>query len=145
MDEGGERKIHLKPANHSDRIIHWAGYPSWRRFSWLYLMAALMTWRAWLFWRFGLPGWKGWAVGAIFLLGTAAIIRHWAHYEIGPAHLAVRNGYTGHEIGMVKLIEVDRVEIRKVLSRHSWVLGRCLLYRMDNLSFDFVVYAIRKE
>ena len=55
----------------------------------------------------------GWAVGAILLLGTAAIIRHWAHYEIGPAHLAVRNGYTGHEIGMVKLIEVDQVEIRQ--------------------------------
>ncbi|MCS6302694.1 MAG: PH domain-containing protein [Nitrospira sp.] len=113
MDEGGERKIHLKPANHSDRIIHWAGYPSWRQFSWLYLMAALVTWRAWLFGRFGLSGWMGWAVGALLLLGTAAIIRYWAHYEIGPAHLVVRNGYTGHEIGRVKLIEVDRVEIRQ--------------------------------
>ena len=55
----------------------------------------------------------GWAVGAILLLGTAAIIRHWAHYEIGPAHLIVRNGYTGHEIGRVTLTEVDRVEIRQ--------------------------------
>ena len=41
-------------------------------------------WRAWLLWRFGFWGWMGWAVGAILLLGTAAIIRHEAHYEIGP-------------------------------------------------------------
>jgi len=113
MDEGGERKIYLKPTHHSDRTVHWAGYPSWRQFSWLYLMAALVAGRAWLFWRFGLSGWMEWTVGAILLLGTAAIIRHWAHYEIGPAHLVVRNGYTGHEIGIVELIEVDRVEIRQ--------------------------------
>lgn len=93
--------------------ILWADYPSWRQFSWLYLMAGLMAGRAWLFWKFGFSGWIGWTVGAAVLLGTAAIIRCWAHYEILSTRLVVRNGYTGHEIGGVKLTEVEQVEIRQ--------------------------------
>ena len=98
---------------HSNGTVVWTGYPSWRQFSWLYLMAGLVACRAWLFWRFGFSGWIGWTVGAVVLLGIAAIIRHWAHYEIVSARLVVRNGYTGREIGMVELTEVDRVEIRQ--------------------------------
>ncbi len=93
--------------------IFWADYPSWRQFSWLYLMAGLVAWRAWLFWRFGFSGWIYWAVGSIVLFGTAAIVRHWAHYEIGPTRLAVRNGYTGHEISKVELTHIDQVELRQ--------------------------------
>lgn len=93
--------------------ILWADYPSWRQFSWLYLMAGLMAGRAWLFWKFGFSGWIGWTVGAAVLLGTAAIIRCWAHYEILSTRLVVRNGYTGHEIVGVKLTEVEQVEIRQ--------------------------------
>lgn len=93
--------------------ILWADYPSWRQFSWLYLMAGLMAGRAWLFWKFGFSGWIGWTVGAAVLLGTAAIIRRWAHYEILSTRLVVRNGYTGHEIVGVKLTEVEQVEIRQ--------------------------------
>lgn len=93
--------------------ILWADYPSWRQFSWLYLMAGLVAGRAWLFWRFGFSGWIDWTVGAIVLLGTAAIVRHWAHYEISPARLVVRNGYTGHEISTVELSAIDRAEIRQ--------------------------------
>ncbi|BFU90600.1 MAG: hypothetical protein NTAFB01_17870 [Nitrospira sp.] len=93
--------------------ILWADYPSWRQFSWLYLMAGLVAGRAWLFWRFGFSGWIDWTVGAIVLLGTAAILRHWAHYEISPARLVVRNGYTGHEISTVELSAIDRAEIRQ--------------------------------
>ncbi|MBS0183091.1 MAG: PH domain-containing protein [Nitrospira sp.] len=93
--------------------ILWADYPSWRQFSWLYLMAGLVAGRAWLFWRFGFSGWIDWTVGAIVLLGTAAILRHWAHYEISLARLAVRNGYTDHEINAVELSAIDRTEIRQ--------------------------------
>lgn len=94
-------------------FILWADYPSWRQFSWLYLMAGLVAGRAWLFWQFGFSGWTGWTVGAVVLLGIAAIIRYWAHYEILSAHLVVRNGYTGHEIVGVKLTEVEQVEVRQ--------------------------------
>lgn len=55
----------------------------------------------------------GWAIGAVVLLGIAAIIRRWAHYEILSTRLVVRNGYTRHEIGGVELTEVDHVEIRQ--------------------------------
>lgn len=99
--------------NCSDQAISWADYPSWRQFSWLYLMAGLVACRAWIFWRFELSGWIGWTIGAVVLLGIAAIIRRWAHYEILSTRLVVRNGYTGHEIGCVELTEVDQVEIRQ--------------------------------
>lgn len=108
-------------------VVLWSSYPSWRQFSWLYLMAGLVAWRALLFWRFEFSGWIGWTVGAIVLLGTAAIIRHWAHYEIGPAHLAVRNGYTGHEISTVELTEIDRVEIRQGLIASSLGIGTLVI------------------
>ncbi|MGE3979391.1 MAG: PH domain-containing protein [Nitrospira sp.] len=95
------------------KSILWADYPSWRQFSWLYLMAGLVAGRAWIFWRFWFSGWIGWMVGAVALLGTAAIIRHWAYYQIFSTRLVVRNGYTGHEIGGVELTEIDQVEIRQ--------------------------------
>jgi membrane protein YdbS with pleckstrin-like domain len=76
-------------------------------------MAALTAWRAWLFWRFGVPGWGGWAFGSLALLGIAALIRHWARYEIFPTRLVVRNGYTGHEISQVELSQIDQVKIRQ--------------------------------
>lgn len=93
--------------------VLWSEYPSWRQFSWLYLMAALTAWRAWLFWRFDVPGWGGWAFGSLALLGIAALIRHWALYEIFPTRLVVRNGYTGHEISQVELSQIDQVKIRQ--------------------------------
>lgn len=93
--------------------ILWSGYPSWRQFSWLYLMAGLVAWRGWLFWRFGFSGWIGWAVGAVVLLGVAVIIRRWGHYEILPTRLVVRNGYTGHEVRRMDFTEVEQVEIRQ--------------------------------
>lgn len=93
--------------------ILWSGYPSWRQFSWLYLMAGLVAWRGWLFWRFGFSGWIGWAVGAVVLLGTAVVIRRWGHYEILSTCLVVRNGYTGREVGRMDFSDVERVEIRQ--------------------------------
>jgi len=110
--------------------ILWADYPSWRQFSWLYLMAGLVAGRAWLFWRFGFSGWIDWTVGAIVLLGAAVIVRHWAHYEISPARLIVRNGYTGHEISGVELAEVDQVEIQQ--GRIASLLGIGTVVALSN-------------
>lgn len=93
--------------------ILWSGYPSWRQFSWLYLMAGLVAWRGWLFWRFGFSGWIGWAVGAVVLLGIAVVIRRWGHYEILSTRLVVRNGYTGREVGRMDFSDVEQVEIRQ--------------------------------
>ncbi len=93
-----------------DRLV-WQGYPSWRQFSWLYLMSALVAWRAWLFKRFELPGWEAWLVGALALLATAVVLRRWARYEITDRKLIVRNGYTGRLIAERMLTSRDRVDV----------------------------------
>ncbi|MCC2643823.1 MAG: hypothetical protein K0S45_4236 [Nitrospira sp.] len=90
-------------------VVLWSSYPSWRQFSWLYLMAALVAGRALLFWRFGFPGWSAWMAGAFVLLGTAALMRRWAHYTLTSDRLIVSNGYTGREISAVALGHVDGV------------------------------------
>lgn len=76
-------------------------------------MAALVASRALLFWRFGFPGWGAWLAGAVVLLGTAALIRRWAHYELTRNRLVLRNGYTGREIGALALAHVDDVLLRQ--------------------------------
>jgi membrane protein YdbS with pleckstrin-like domain len=93
--------------------ILWSSYPSWRQFSWLYFIAAMVAWRAFLFWRFGVLGWGAWLIGALVLLATAAIIRRWARYELTPTRLVMRNGYTGREIGAVALEHIEEVDIRQ--------------------------------
>lgn len=95
-----------------ERIV-WESYPSWRQFSWLYLISLLVAWRAVLFRRFDLPGWEAWLGGALALLVCAAILRRWAHYELTPARVIVRNGYTGREIGAIGLERIREVEIRR--------------------------------
>ena len=94
-------------------VVLWSSYPSWRQFSWLYLMAALIALRALLFWRFGFPGWSAWMAGALVLLGTAALLRRWARYELTRRRLVVRNGYTGRGIAAVALADVDDVLLRQ--------------------------------
>lgn len=95
--------------------VLWSSYPSWRQFSWLYLMAGLVACRALLFWRFGFLEWEAWLVGALVLLGTASLIRRWARYELTRKRLIVRNGYTGREIAAVALGYVDDVFLRQGL------------------------------
>ncbi len=93
--------------------VLWSAFPSWRQFSWLYLISALVAWRAWLFRRFELPGWEAWLLGAMVLVGSAALLRRWARYELTPVRLVVRNGYTGRVISQCPLEQVDRIELRQ--------------------------------
>jgi membrane protein YdbS with pleckstrin-like domain len=93
--------------------VLWSSYPSWRQFSWLYLISALVAWRALLFRRFDLPGWEAWLVGALALLIFAALLRRWARYEMTPTRLIVRNGFTGREIVQCPLSRIERVELRQ--------------------------------
>lgn len=91
--------------------VMWESYPSWRQFSWLYLISLLVAWRAVLFKRFDLPGWEAWLAGALVLLACAAILRRWAHYELTSTRIIVRNGYTGREIGAIGLERIRDVEV----------------------------------
>lgn len=93
-----------------ERVL-WSSYPSWRHFSWLYVMSALVLWRAVLFKRFDLPIWEAWLLGALVLLITAALVRRWARYEMTSRRLIVRNGYTGRMIAERSLTPSDRVEL----------------------------------
>lgn len=97
----------------ADEPVLWSGFPSWRQFSWLYLMSAAVGARAVLFRRFELPGWEAWLAGALLLLATAAVLRRWARYEMTTDRLIVRNGYTGRIIAHCSLGEVAGVELRQ--------------------------------
>jgi membrane protein YdbS with pleckstrin-like domain len=103
----------MKSDSVGNEPLVWSGYPSWRQFTWLYLISALVVWRAVLFRRFDLPGWEGWLVGALALLVTAALLRRWAHYEMTPTRVVVRNGYTGRIISQCPLNQAARVELRQ--------------------------------
>lgn len=93
--------------------VVWSSYPSWRHFSWLYLMSAAVAARGVLFRRFDMPGWEAWLLGAGLLLVTAAILRRWARYEMTPDRLLVRNGYTGRVIAQCPFSQVVNVDVRK--------------------------------
>lgn len=99
----------------SDRAepVLWSSYPSWRQFTWLYLMSAAVSLRAALFRRFEVPGWEAWLFGAALLLVIAAVLRQWARYEMTPDRLFVRNGYTGRVIAECAVSEVVRVDVRQ--------------------------------
>ena len=93
--------------------VVWSSYASWRQFTWLYLMSGAVASRAALFRRFEVPGWEAWLLGAGLLLVIAAILRHWARYELTPDRLLVRNGYTGRVIAQCAVSGVVSVEVRQ--------------------------------
>jgi hypothetical protein len=93
--------------------VVWEAFPSWAQFSWLYLLSALSALRGALFHRFGLGGWEMWIFGAGVLLACAALLRHWAHYELTRDQIMVRNGYTGREIQSILLSDVREVTLRQ--------------------------------
>lgn len=99
----------------SDRMVVWQAFPSWAQFSWLYFMSALAALRGGLFHRFGVGGWEMWVIGAVILLACAAIVRHWAHYELTSEQVQVRNGYTGRVIQSIPLSDIREVTMRQGL------------------------------
>jgi membrane protein YdbS with pleckstrin-like domain len=96
-----------------DRLVVWEAFPSWAQFSWLYFMSALAALRGGLFYRFGVGGWEMWVIGAVILLGGAAVLRRWAHYELTREQVLVRNGYTGRVIQSLPLSNIREVTMRQ--------------------------------
>jgi len=92
--------------------VVWETYPSWAQFSWLFFLSGLSALRAGLLFRFGVSGWEMWMAGAGMLIACAAALRRWAHYELTPEQITVRNGYTGREIESIALGEVREVTIQ---------------------------------
>ena len=98
-----------EPLRHERAV--WETFPSWRHFTWLYLFSALAIVRGGLLIMFGLPGASVWFIGALLLVGVAALLRRWARYAITPRRVIVRNGYTGREISVIHLDQVKDVEV----------------------------------
>lgn len=96
-----------------ERSVVWEAFPSWAKFSWLYLISALSALRATMFHGFGVGGWEMWMIGAVILLACAAVLRHWAHYELTRDEILVRNGYTGRVIQSILLSNIREVTIRQ--------------------------------
>lgn len=106
----------------------WEAFPSWAQFSWLYLLSALSALRGALFHRFGLGGWEMWMIGAGILLACAALLRHWAHYELTRDQIMVRNGYTGHVIQSILLSDVCEMTIRQGFVAQYFGIGTLVIH-----------------
>lgn len=105
----------------------WEASPSWAHFSWLYLLSAVSALRGALFFKFGIGGWEMWMLGAGILLAGAAILRHWAHYELTTDQVMVRNGYTGHEIQSIPLNEVGDVDVAQGVVADFFGIGTVII------------------
>ncbi len=110
----------------------WKSYPSWRQFSWLYFFCVWTAFRGVLFIRSGIHGWELWIVGAGLLLGTAALLRYWAHYVLTSRQVIIQNGYSGTimnriDIQNVKVIEVTQGPLARFLG-----IGTVLIRGMES-------------
>jgi membrane protein YdbS with pleckstrin-like domain len=110
----------------------WEGFPSWAQFAWLYLLSAVSALRGGLFFKFGVEGWEMWILGAGLLLVCAAILRHWAHYEISQGQITVRNGYTRHEIQSIPLSDVGDVEVQQGRVADFFEIGTVVVHPRSN-------------
>jgi membrane protein YdbS with pleckstrin-like domain len=111
-----------------ERPVVWEAFPSWAQFSWLYLLSAISALRAALFHRFGVGGWEMWVIGAGILLACAALLRHWAHYELTRDQIMVRNGYTGHEIQSILLSDIRKVTVRQGFAARFFGIGTLVIH-----------------
>ena len=111
-----------------DQKLRWEAYASWAHFSWLYLLSAVTALRSALFFKLGVEGWETWIMGAGILLACAAILRHWAHYELTGDQVMVRNGYTGREIQSIPLSDVGHVDIQQGIVADFFGIGTVLVH-----------------
>ena len=108
----------------------WSAYPSWRQFTWLYLLSIMSGLRGWLFLWFGVIGGEVWIAGAAILLVCAAILRHWAQYSLTSHRVIVRNGYTGREIHAMAISDIREVTIAQGLIAQFMGIGTLVLHSM---------------
>jgi membrane protein YdbS with pleckstrin-like domain len=94
----------------SERIL-WEAYPSWGQFSWLYFFSLWTASRGLIFVYADISGWEIWMVGAVFLLGVAAILRYWAKYLLTSRQVIIRNGYSGKPIRCVNHDMIHDLEV----------------------------------
>lgn len=111
-----------------EQQLVWEAFPSWAHFSWLYLLSVASALRGALFFKFGAGGWEMWMLGAGFLLACAALLRHWARYELAGDQVTVRNGYTGRDIQSIPLNEVGDVDIVQGVIADFFGIGTVLVH-----------------
>ena len=111
-----------------EQRVVWEAYPSWGQFAWLYLLSTVSALRAALFFKFGVDGWEMWVIGSVILLGCAAILRRWAHYELTRDEIVVRNGYTGREIQSIQLNDVGEVDVQQGVIADFLGIGRVVVH-----------------
>jgi membrane protein YdbS with pleckstrin-like domain len=119
--------LHVVNEPEVQRVI-WGAFPSWAHFTWLYLLSAVSALRGALFFRFGMDGWEMWIIGAGILLACAAILRHWAHYDLTKDQITVRNHYTGREIQSIPLNEVGNVVVQQGVVADFFGIGTVIVY-----------------
>jgi membrane protein YdbS with pleckstrin-like domain len=111
-----------------EQQVVWEAFPSWAHFTWLYLLSGVSALRGALLFRFGVGGWEMWIIGAAMLLVCAAILRHWAHYDLTRNHIAVRNYYTGREIETIPLSDLGDVEVHQGVVANFFGIGSVLVH-----------------
>lgn len=111
-----------------EQQVVWEAFPSWAHFTWLYFLSAVSALRGALYFKFGVGGWEMWIIGAGILLACAAILRHWAHYDLTRDQLTVRNHYTGREIQSIPLNEVGNVVVQQGVVADFFGIGTVLVH-----------------
>lgn len=112
--------------------VVWEAFPSWAHFSWLYLLSAVSALRGALFFKFGVSGWEMWILGAAILLACAAILRHWAHYDLTKDQVTVRNHYTGREIQSMQVSDVGNVMVQQGLVADFFGIGTVIVHSQSS-------------
>jgi membrane protein YdbS with pleckstrin-like domain len=117
--------------------IVWESYPSWRQFSWLYLISAIVAWRALLFREINETVAQSWMIGAIVLVACAAILRRWGHYEVTAEQVRIRNGYTGRTISAIPVWQIQEVEVWRGPVARLFGIGTVLIREGDGQTLRF--------
>jgi hypothetical protein len=120
--------LHLVGNTEHEQQLVWEAFPSWAHFSWLYLLSAISALRGALLFRFGVSGWELWVIGAGILLAWAAVLRHWAHYDLTRDQITLRNHYTGREIHSIALNEVENVVVQQGVVANFFGIGTVLVH-----------------
>ena len=111
----------------SEETVRWAAFPSWKQFTWLYMVGAMAALRSLVLLRSGLSGWGWWLGGAVLLVACAAILRRWARYVLTSQRVVVTNGYTGREIQSVDIDEIGELSIEQGPVARALNIGTVIL------------------